>query len=148
VIQFDFHEPVLLPKRTHDRIRRYQLAVKLAIKLRTYTAPFLLRIEPHYFLSEFESRSRNVSRSVRVLLRSASRPARRARSLKLAHLLDPPFDALWIGEELPERKDSNTAAPAGSTLSEVRFLERLNKSMVREWDASRWLCDKGSMNLE
>jgi len=24
-------------------------AVKLAIKLRTYTAPFLLRIEPHYF---------------------------------------------------------------------------------------------------
>ena len=49
VIQFDFHEPVLLPKRTHDRIRRYQHAVKLAIKLRTYAAPFLLRIEPHYF---------------------------------------------------------------------------------------------------
>jgi len=71
-----------------------------------------------------------------------------ARGSGMVLLLNPPFDALWIGEELPERKDSNTAAPAGSTLSEVRFLERLNKSTVREWDASRWLCDKGSMNLE
>jgi hypothetical protein len=31
----------------------------------------------------------------------------------MAHLLDPPFDALWIGEELPERKDSNTAGQRG-----------------------------------
>ena len=120
---------------------------QLAIKLRTYTAPFLLRIEPHYFQN-----SNRKAETFRVAFESfcavlRARP-RCARSLKLAHLLHAPFDALWIGEELPERKDSNTAAPAGSTLSEVRFLERLNKSTVREWDSSRWLCNKGSMNLE